>query len=159
MHNSVASSACACTTLRKASRALSRIYDVALAPAGLTVAQLAVLRAIGRGEKRGEPLSRLADGLVMDRTTLYRALAPLKKAGWLSIKNAPRGRVKLVQLTNAGARATANAGRFWDAAQAKIIGEFGPERWAVLQQGVAELTALGVKFGGFAPHPVRRPGR
>ncbi|HEY0745722.1 MAG TPA: MarR family winged helix-turn-helix transcriptional regulator [Steroidobacteraceae bacterium] len=149
MHHVPTSPICACTTLRKASRALSRIYDEALLPAGMTVAQLAVLRAIGRGEG-GEPLSRLAESLVMDRTSLYRALAPLKKSGWVAINAGPRGRAKQVELTVKGERAVQAARKFWDAAQTTILGEFGAERWTFLQHAVAELTALGVKLGGAA---------
>jgi DNA-binding MarR family transcriptional regulator len=130
---------------------LSRVYDEALAPSGLTVAQFAVLREIGRGAKGGEPLSRLAESLVMDRTSLYRALTPMVKSGWLLIKDGPKGRTKVVQLSQAGTRATADAAKSWDAAQGKVIGAFGVDRWAALQKAVTELTALGVKLGGFEP--------
>ena len=151
MHNKLTSLPCVCTTLRKASRALSRVYDEALASSGLTVAQLAVLRAIGRGSNGGEPLSRLAESLVMDRTSLYRALTPMVKSGWLLIQDGPKGRTKVVQLSKAGTRATADAAKSWDAAQGKVIGAFGVDRWAALQKAVTELTALGVKLGGFEP--------
>jgi DNA-binding MarR family transcriptional regulator len=148
MHQLVRSLPCACTTIRKASRALSRIYDEALAPAGLTVAQLGVLRAINRGAKDGEPLSRLAETLVMDRTSLYRALRPMARSGWLLIKDAPKGRTKVVQLSKAGVRATARAAEYWETAQSRVIGEFGVHRWATLQKAMTDLTALGVRLGG-----------
>ena len=148
MHHAASSLPCACTTLRKASRALSRIYDEALAPAGLTVAQLGVLRAISRGPKGGEPLSRLAETLVMDRTSLYRALGPMARSGWLLIKDAPKGRAKVVQLSNAGIRTTTRAAEYWEGAQSRVIGEFGIDRWANLQKAMTDLTALGVRLGG-----------
>jgi DNA-binding MarR family transcriptional regulator len=148
MHHLAPSLPCACTTIRKASRALSRIYDEALAPAGLTVAQLGVLRAIGRGPKGGEPLSRLAETLVMDRTSLYRALGPMARSGWLLIKDAPKGRAKVVQLSQAGISATTRAAEYWERAQSRVIGEFGIDRWATLQKAMTELTALGVRLGG-----------
>src|SRR5215470_15000956 len=74
---------CACTTVRRASRILARAFDVALEPAGLNVTQLAVLRAIQRHP--GEPLTRVAEDLCMDRTSLYRAVAPMQRDGWLTI--------------------------------------------------------------------------
>ena len=148
MHHLAPSLPCACTTIRKASRALSRIYDEALAPAGLTVAQLGVLRAIGRGPKGGEPLSRLAETLVMDRTSLYRALGPMARSGWLLIKDAPKGRAKVVQLSKAGIGATTRAAEYWERAQSRVIGEFGIDRWVTLQKAMTELTALGVRLGG-----------
>ena len=145
MHQTI-SVPCACTTLRKASRALSRVYDAALEPAGLTVAQLGVLRAIGRGAKDGEPLSRVAEALVMDRTSLYRALSAMVRMGWLHIKDGPKGRTKVVQLSKAGVRAAANAAGYWESAQSRVIGEFGFDRWTALQRTMAELTVLGVKL-------------
>ena len=69
------SSTCACTALRKASRAVGRLYDEMLADSGLTTAQFAILRHLARAESL--PLSRLADHLVMDRTSLYRGLTPM----------------------------------------------------------------------------------
>jgi DNA-binding MarR family transcriptional regulator len=151
MHHKISSFPCACTTLRKASRALSRIYDEALAPAGLTVTQLGVLRAISRGDKKGEPLSRLAETLVMDRTSLYRALSPMERSGWLLIKDAPKGRAKVVLLSKAGIRATADAAEYWERAQNRVIGEYGVDRWAALHKAMTELTALGVKLGSYEP--------
>jgi DNA-binding MarR family transcriptional regulator len=148
MHHVAPSLPCACTTLRKASRALSRIYDDALAPAGLTVAQLGVLRAINRGAKDGEPLSRLAETLVMDRTSLYRALGPMARSGWLLVKDAPKGRSKVVRLSKAGVGAIAGAAEYWERAQSRVIGEFGADRWATLQKAMTDLTALGVRLGG-----------
>jgi hypothetical protein len=78
---------CACTTLRKAARAISRIYDEALAGAGINVTQLAILRAIGRAGDDGAPLSRLAENLVMDNTSLYRGLGPLIRSRWIGKLN------------------------------------------------------------------------
>jgi DNA-binding MarR family transcriptional regulator len=151
MHHTSASLPCACTTIRKASRALSRVYDEALASVGLTVGQLGVLRAIGRGAKDGEPLSRLAETLVMDRTSLYRALSPMVKQGWLHIKDGRKGRTKVVLLSKAGTRATAESARLWEAAQSRVIGEFGVDRWVALQNALSELTTLGIKIVGHEP--------
>src|ERR1700733_3623130 len=97
---------CACTTLRKATRAVSRIYDEALAAVGMNVTQLAILRAIGRAGDGGIPLSRLAESLVMDKTSLSRGLGPLIRSGWLVVMQAGKGRTKLVCLTIEGRRAT-----------------------------------------------------
>src|SRR4051794_30900466 len=94
---------CACTTLRKASRAMSRAYEEALEPGGVTATQFAILRVLERAGPR--PLSRLADELVMDRTSLYRAIRPLTQAGDVALDAGGRGRAKIAALTVAG-RAT-----------------------------------------------------
>jgi hypothetical protein len=50
-----------------------------------------------------------------------------------------------------GSRAIADAAKSWDAAQGRVIGAFGVDRWAALLKAVTKLTALGVKLGGFEP--------
>lgn len=135
---------CPCTALRKASRALSRAYDAALAGTGLNIGQLGVLRAI---ERAGDPLmSRLAETMVMDRTSLYRALTPMVRAGWVQVTDEPAGRAKRVALTEEGRRVTQGAAQAWDAAQARFLEAFGAERWASVYEGLSALAALGVEL-------------
>lgn len=74
--------------MRRATRALTRAYDEALAPFGITVQQFAILRDIQRAGTI--PLPRLAEGLVMDRTSLYRALPPLEREGLLVLESPRR---------------------------------------------------------------------
>ena len=133
--------------MRKAARAISRLYDGALAPAGMNVGQLAILRAIGRAGPPGAPLSRLAEALVMDSTSLYRALAPLARAGWVELAAAAKGRTKIAKLTEVGRSATDSAAAHWEAAQSRIVDAFGVGRWAEVQSAVADLTAIGVRLG------------
>ena len=137
---------CACTSLRKASRAVSRVYDDSLAGDGMTVTQLAVLRAIGRAGLHGVPLSRLAEGLVMDSTSLYRGLGPLVRRGWVEIASAGGGRAKQASLTPAGRQATDRAAAGWQAAQSKVVEAFGVERWAALHGEIAALAEIGVRL-------------
>jgi DNA-binding MarR family transcriptional regulator len=138
---------CACTTLRKATRAVSRIYDDALAAVGMNVTQLAILRAIGRAGDGGVPLSPLAESLVMDNTSLYRGLGPLIRSGWVTVTQAGKGRTKLVRLTTEGRGVTAAAAEPWEAAQSKVVEAFGVERWAALHGSIADLAAVGVRLG------------
>jgi DNA-binding MarR family transcriptional regulator len=132
---------CACTALRKASRAVSRVYDAALADVGLSTPQLALLRAIQREE--GRPLSRLAEEMVMDRTSLYRALTPMVRSGWVRIEDAGSGRTKLVHLTSEGRAATDGAAPHWEAAQARMVEAFGVERWRDLSRSILALAEVG----------------
>ena len=59
---------CACTSIKKLSRVLGRVYDAALGASPMNVTQLAVLRCIGR--RTGEPLIHVAEELEMDRSSL-----------------------------------------------------------------------------------------
>lgn len=131
--------ACACTTLRKATRAVTRLYDEALAPADMTITQFAILRNVAR---RGTvPLSRLAGILVMERTSLYRALAPLEKLGWLTIADAG-ARTKTVTVTEAGHEALERAQVPWQAMQTRLIDAFGAEQWTALESTLGRLSTL-----------------
>jgi DNA-binding MarR family transcriptional regulator len=133
---------CACTTLRKASRAISRVYDAALADVGLSTPQLAILRAVSRND--GQPLSRLAEELVMDRTSLYRALTPMVRSGWIRIEDTGSGRIKRAFLNGPGREVTAAAAPAWDAAQARVVGALGVERWRELSESIKALADIGV---------------
>ena len=132
---------CACASLRKAARAVSRVYDEALSGTGMTIAQFSVLRNVARA---GEiPLSRLAEALVMDRTSLYRALAPLERQGWIEIVGAPQGRTRIASLTDAGRAAMDGATAPWEAAQKRLIGAMGADAWAALEsllRGVVQVA-------------------
>lgn len=134
-------SSCACTALRKAARAVSRVYDDALSGTGMTIAQFSVLRHVARGGEM--PLSRLAEALVMDRTSLYRALAPLERQGWIAIAKASRGRARIASLTEAGQAAMEGATEPWRKAQERLIGALGPGDWSQLEtllRGVVDVA-------------------
>ncbi len=136
---------CLCTSLRKASRAVTRVYDDRLAGSGLTTTQFAVLRHLAR---HGDlPLSRLAELLVMDRTSLYRMLTPIERHGWIAIEQA-QGRTKTASLTEAGRAKMTEATAAWEACQAEIVGTMGAEQWQALE---GQLRALvDVSRGGAA---------
>jgi DNA-binding MarR family transcriptional regulator len=132
--------ACVCTSLRKAARAVSRVYDDELSGTGMTIAQFSVLRHIARGGAM--PLSRLAEALVMDRTSLYRALAPLERLGWVATGDAPKGRARIVTLTDAGRAAMEAATPPWRAAQQRLIGAMGGAAWAELETLLRDVVQV-----------------
>ena len=110
----------------------------------MTAGQLAVLRAIGRVATDGVPLSRLAEDLVMDSTTLYRTLTPLQRAGWVEVTRAAKGRTKRARLTRTGEETAALAAPHWEGAQSDFVRAFGVERWAALHSEITALAAAGV---------------
>ncbi len=142
--------ACACTTLRKASRAVTRLYDEALRETDLTSTQFAVLRAIEREGK--VPMSCVARTLVMDRTTFYRAIAPLLQAGVLEwVPCGEDGRAKLLGLTSSGKRRAARATRKWAAAQRRLIRKIGEDRWETLSRWLIEATDQALALEPLSP--------
>jgi DNA-binding MarR family transcriptional regulator len=118
---------------------LARPFDAALEPAGLNVTQLAVLRAIQRQPR--EPLSRVAEDLRMDRTTLYRALAPMQRDGWVKIAAGTDARARTVEFTTKGRRILESADPAWGRIQTAIIERFGRHEWAALVSELERLAA------------------
>src|SRR2546423_11508459 len=139
IHQMSYSSPCACTTLRKAARAVTRFYDAAIERAGITTTQFAVLRA---AERAGTvTMSRVADDLVMDRTSLYRTVAPMLRDGWL--RSAPSdddARAKCVVITPLGRSRMACAAREWDVVQARVVAHIGHRRWGRLSASLLEIA-------------------
>src|SRR5262247_1120118 len=102
---------CACEGLRRAARAISKVYAGALAGLRLTPTQLAILVAT---RLRGSlPLSRLAEGLRLDRTSLYRAIRPLERAGYLRIAPGRTQRERVARVTPKGERVLGEALPIW----------------------------------------------
>jgi DNA-binding MarR family transcriptional regulator len=142
---------CACTTLRKASRAVARLYERHLAEAGLSATQFAILRAI---ERRGTyNLRPLSDELVMDRTSLYRAIAPLERDGLVVVEpDVADARARQASLTDAGRARIVLALPHWRAAQGTFIERFGVGDYAGflddLKRAIAQVEPAP---GGRAP--------
>ncbi len=133
---------CACTALRKASRAVTRLYDAALTATGMSVIQFSILRNLARHGP--QPLMELADRLVMERTSLYRALNPLRRQGWVKLGDAG-GRAKIAALTTRGQRALDEATGSWEAAQSRLLGKVGLDEWAQMESALARLVAVAIE--------------
>jgi DNA-binding MarR family transcriptional regulator len=133
---------CACTSLRKTARAVSRLYDLELADAGMNANQLAILRALARGGPA--PLSRLAETMVLDRTSLYRGIEPMVRRGWIAVSPASTGRTRIAALTDPGRAAMDAAAPSWEAAQRRFVEAFGPGEWRDLHAALhAALRSAG----------------
>ncbi|MEP9357570.1 MarR family transcriptional regulator [Sphingomonas sp. KR3-1] len=144
MHHEPLPPACACTLLRKAARVAGRLYDAALAGHDMSIAQFALLRHIARGEPLA--LSRLAEQLEMDRSSLYRAIAPLEKRGWVEVTPGA-GRSKAARLTEAGRAALHAAEPDWAAMQHRVEAEVGTALWKVMKSGI-ETLSQGIERAG-----------
>jgi len=128
---------CACFNLRKAARVATQLYDAALEPSGLRATQISVLVAIALHGR--VPLGRLAETLVMDRTTLTRNLRPLEKQGWVVDERGPDRRERYLELTRAGRAVLERALPLWHGVQSRVAAALGAGRLAGL---VGELDAV-----------------
>ncbi len=116
---------CIFTALRKVNRVLFRHYQSALAPSGLSIVQLSVLRALERNGPM--TLSRLADNLAMERTSLYRTIKPLSKQKAIVVSHSGAGKANIATLTQEGSDTVERVLPCWEAAQSKILTEINQE--------------------------------
>ena len=133
---------CIFTAVRKANRILFRRYQEALAPTGVSIVQLSILRAL---EREGPlALSRLADDLAMERTSLYRTIEPLVENGAIRITNAEKGKSKFAELTPNGRATIERVMPYWAEAQNRIMTEVDGDNWLELHSlmnAIARLSA------------------
>ncbi|HZW89260.1 MAG TPA: MarR family winged helix-turn-helix transcriptional regulator [Myxococcaceae bacterium] len=131
---------CTGMRLRKATRAVGRIYDQTLAPSGLRGTQFSLLVAISLfGEA---PLLRVAEELGLDRTTLTRNLQPLEREGLVASSPGKDQRVRLLRLTEAGQRTLQRAYPLWEEAHSKVVQGLGQRRWMTLLDGLDAASQL-----------------
>jgi len=137
---SAASPACACGRLRRAARALTQLYDDAMAPAGLRVTQFSLLRTLANeGPRR---ITELADRQLLDRTALSRNLDPLIEKGLVAVAPGRDARTRDVALTAKGAAALRRAEPFWKQAQADVAARIGAAKLDSLIATLGELELL-----------------
>ena len=103
---------CLCLHTQRAARALSRLFDEALRPVGLTSGQFSLLNALNRPVPPS--IAPVAQLLAMDRTTLTAALKPLERDGLIAIAKDPDDRRnRLLRLTDKGRGILAAAFPIW----------------------------------------------
>ena len=135
-----ATAMCTSFNLRKAARAVTQFYDDALRESGLKSTQFSLLAAAAVAGKA--PISRLAEEMAMDRTTLTRNLKPLQAEGLLRIEAGADRRVRNVAVTPEGEALLEKAMPMWRKAQTQMIDKLGDERWGDLLrqlQGVRKV--------------------
>ncbi len=140
LRDAVDLTACTCANLRRAARVVTQSYDQALQPSGLKATQFTLLATLSN---RGDlPLTRLAEALVMDRTTLTRNLKPLVGKGYVRVDRDQDQRVRRISLTDAGKVILDAALPLWRQSQSRLVESLGRARWSGLLDDLTETVAL-----------------
>jgi DNA-binding MarR family transcriptional regulator len=126
-----ATNVCACNSFRKATRAVTQLFDTALQPIGLRSTQFVILATIFVNEPATYVV--LSEALVMDRSTLSRNVRPLDDKGWIMAESAPGKRTHYLRLTDAGRAIVTKAIPRWEQAQGHFVGNFGGDKWDALR--------------------------
>lgn len=110
---------CACAAARRASRALSQRFDAELRGSGLRIMQFTALATLT--QTGAMTMTRLADFMGLERTTLTRNLKPLLRDGLVELRQERDGRVRRVAITANGEAAARAAFPLWKKAQISAL--------------------------------------
>jgi DNA-binding MarR family transcriptional regulator len=129
---------CLCHHSRRAARAVTRIFDDALLPAGLQASQFNILAVIAARDPTSA--GTVADLLAMDRTTLSRNLKPLKEMGYITAEGGAGRRPDILALTREGSAAFSRASVLWRTAQSQMTQRLGSNQASILLQALEAAT-------------------
>ena len=145
----VESIACACATIRRASRAVTQLYDSWLRDHGIEGPQFALLAMLERlGECNQTTMGQRFD---LDKTTLSRNLKLLKQRGWIDLVPGTDARERRATLTPDGRRRLAAARPAWRTAQSHLRSALQGHDWDAM---IAVLDGV-----THAARQARRPRR
>jgi len=129
---------CMCASFRRASRALTQVYDEALRPLGLRVTQFTILQALERTSEISQ--GELGNLLAMDSTTLTRTLRLMHAEGWIKERPGRDRRERWLRLSPAGLKQLEQATVPWEALQTRLRNRFGATRWNELFAAATEMS-------------------
>ena len=130
---------CTGFNLKRATRVVQSLFDEAFKDVGLEGTQYTVLSHIFVAEPIS--LTKLADLMDLDRTTLARNLGPLEKKGFVEIKTGSDKRAKLINTTDLGKEVLSKALPIWIETQEKIKTALGIENWSLMISNLRGLVA------------------
>ncbi len=131
---------CVFRKTRETARKISRMYDDMLQPAGIKATQFTMLAAISlQGDAT---LTKLAESLGMERTTLSRNLKPLERSGLIEVSGEGYRRARSANITNKGIAVMEKALPLWKSAQNSLKKRIGAETWDRIQHDLNKIGRL-----------------
>lgn len=133
---------CACANLRRAARAVTRLYNRELLSDGIEITQFTLMMTVNHvGEiSQGE----LGEILALDSTSLTRMLKLLKDHGWVQAKEGDDRRFRLFRLTKAGREKFQQCLPHWKHAEEQLRAALGEKTMRGLGAALAEVTRVSV---------------
>lgn len=130
---------CVGSTLRRAARAATRLYERELRDSGLRSTQFTLLQAL---EIAGEVTQgQLGSILSIDSTTLTRSLQALIGEGWVKETRGDDRRERHLALTPSGRRKLEDTMPAWRRAQTRLKKALG-RNWEELDADLRRITSL-----------------
>jgi DNA-binding MarR family transcriptional regulator len=130
---------CACANLRRAARAVTRLYNQELRSERIEATQLTLLMALDQaGEISQGKLGKL---MGLDSTSLTRMLELLEKRGWVQEEEGTDRRLRIIRLTAAGRAKLQQSMPNWKRAQGRVQRALGEQAMRQLGELLAQVTA------------------
>jgi DNA-binding MarR family transcriptional regulator len=127
-----------CANLRRASRALTQLYEDALRPQGLRATQFTILQALSlAGEVTQGVLGQI---LAMDSTTLTRTLDIMERRDWIAKRRGKDRREWQIRLSKGGEAQLQRALPAWRSVQHRVHTQLGNEAWETLFNVTNKVT-------------------
>ena len=130
---------CTCANLRRASRAVTQLYDDALRETGLRATQFTLLQVLSMAGELTQ--GELGEFLAIDSTTLTRSLAPLEDRGWIRSRPGADRRERYWAIATAGQARLKKAQPAWERAQRRMRNRVGDKRLSLLLDNLALVVA------------------
>ena len=145
---------CASHNLRRAARLVTRHYDRALRPVGITAAQMPILSAISAGS--GNSIAALSNALDIEASSLSRDLALLQKKGLVRYAEADDRRARALELTQRGHRTLVAAFKAWTRAHDALLEHVGENTFETMLRHTKRVGKAVKTMGARAQRRDRR---
>ena len=133
---------CACANLRRAARAVTRLYNQELLSDGIEITQFTLLMALNQVDEISQ--GELGELLALDSTSLTRMLKLLKDHGWVQAKEGDDRRFRFFRLTKAGREKFQQCAPHWKHAEGQLRDALGEKKMRELGAVLAEVTRVSV---------------
>ena len=130
---------CVAVRLRVLARAVSKVYNRALRPHGLTVSQMNILVAVSRlGDAKPQDVCRI---LHLEKSSLSRDVERMRAQGWLESLPGEDRRTGLLRVARSGMTLLQKTFPAWDQAQRQAKALLGEKDIASLGRAVKALRS------------------
>lgn len=137
---------CLCANFRRASRALTQLYETAIRPLGIRATQLTILQVLTRAGDL--PQGKLGEILAMDSTSLTRTLAIMKRHGWIACRRGEDRRERWVCLAPGGKSQLRRVEPAWEKVQAHLRSQLGDRDWNNFLELTRQVASIATTQGG-----------
>ena len=135
----VRSTPCVAQTLRAAARLITRKYEDALRPVGLTASQYTLLHALNKFGALGP--TELGEALAFEQTTATRLLAKLEGQKLITyIPHKKDARRRLAKLTELGKAKYEEAFPLWQGVQESTLSHLTQAEWRALREALRNVS-------------------